>query len=69
MVRVMTSRSEAEYGSSDVIQPLLRPRLMTSVVIPILSYRPFIAILPEMTPIEPVSVPGSAKIFVQPIEM
>ena len=54
-------RSEAEYGSSDVIQPLLRPRLMTSVVIPILSYRPFIAILPEMTPIEPVSVPGLAE--------
>ena len=69
MSRVTTSRSLVVNGSSDDIQPLLRPRLMTSVETPIFSYKPFIANLPDTTPIEPVSVPGSAKIFVQPIEM
>ena len=45
------------------------PRVMVEVVIPIFSYRPCSAILPPTTPIDPVNVPGSAKIRSAPIEM
>ena len=47
-------------GLSDERMPELAPRLMISVLMPILLNVPPMASLPPTTPIEPVSVPGSA---------
>ena len=52
-----------------LLTPLFLPRLITLVVMPTFSNRPPIATFPPTTPIEPVSVPGSAKIRLAPIEM
>ena len=51
------------------LMPLFLPRLMMSVVIPILLKAPLRANLPPTTPIEPVIVPGSAKMRSAPMAM
>ena len=66
---VQTFRSSGVNGWFDDIEPLLAPRLITSVVSPSLSYSPRVTSLPPITPIEPVSVPGAAKIFFAPMAM
>ena len=65
----MAFRSLSVNLDSMLMTPLFLPRLITLVVTPIFSNRPPIATLPPTTPIEPVSVPGSAKIRLAPIEM
>ena len=49
--------------------PLFLPLLMTSVLTPKRSNNPPKEILPPTTPIEPVRVPGWAKIWSQPMEI
>ena len=56
-------------GPLEEKMPLFLPRSMVSVVMPIFSYKPRIAILPPTTPIEPVIVPGAAMILSAPMAM
>ena len=69
IISFTTARCESVNWPLEANRPLFLPRSIVSVVMPILSNRPRMAILPPTTPIEPVIVPGAATILSAPIEM